>query len=114
VIASVVRGRSGSVSVGCVDMQVRRGVIFALGHCVHHLQEALCLLHLQFSTLHLKTLSNRIHPCRADLASKTTMRMEDKKRAQRGIAEPQCVLEFAALYSRNMFNSVQPNHGCQP
>jgi hypothetical protein len=36
VIASVVCGSGSSVGVGCVDMQVRCGVIFALGHCVLH------------------------------------------------------------------------------
>jgi hypothetical protein len=39
VIASVVCGCGGSVGVGCVDMQVRRGVIFALKHRVHHPRE---------------------------------------------------------------------------
>ena len=46
VIATVVRGRGGSVSMCCVDMQVRGVVIFALGHCVHHLPGGLRLLHL--------------------------------------------------------------------
>jgi hypothetical protein len=30
----MVRGSGGSVCMGCVDMQVRRSVIFVLGHCV--------------------------------------------------------------------------------
>jgi hypothetical protein len=37
VIASVVCGCGGGVGVGCVDVQVCRIVILALGHCVLHL-----------------------------------------------------------------------------
>jgi hypothetical protein len=36
VIATVMCGCGGSMGVGCVDMQVCGGVIFALGHCVLH------------------------------------------------------------------------------
>jgi hypothetical protein len=57
VVATVVCGCGGSVGVGCVDMQVRCDVIFALGHCVLHFQAPFWMLHMQSSTCHLKALS---------------------------------------------------------
>jgi hypothetical protein len=60
VIATVVRGCGGSVGVGCVDMQVRCGVVFALGHCVLHFKAQFWMLHMQSSTCHLKALSELV------------------------------------------------------
>jgi hypothetical protein len=46
---------------GSAPMQVRCGVRFALEYCVHFHRGDVPPVHLQFSTLHLKTLSNRVH-----------------------------------------------------
>jgi hypothetical protein len=43
-IAAMVRGSGGSVGMGCVDMQVRRIVIFALGHDFLHLSGSISSL----------------------------------------------------------------------
>jgi hypothetical protein len=115
VIATVVCGCGGSVGVGCVDMQVRCIVIFALGHCALHLPVTILdAAHAVFHGLFEDAEQSYTSPPSCSIASNATMLTADKKRLQRRIEEPQCVLEFAALYSRNMLNSVQPNHGCHP
>jgi hypothetical protein len=106
-IAAMVRGCGGSVGVGCVDMQVRCIVIFALGHCVLHfpgtiMDVAYAVFHVAFECAEQSYTS--LPSC--SIASNATMMTADKRRLQKGIAEPQCVLEFAAYYSRTMVNSV--------
>jgi uncharacterized ion transporter superfamily protein YfcC len=86
VIATVVRGCGGSVGVGCVDMQIRCIVIFALRKDA--LPAASAVLHAAFEGAEQSYTS----PTNCSIASKATMLTVDKGRLQKRIAEPQCTL----------------------